>query len=87
MRSKRLTTKSGSVYHVNDSGAVSRIAGRSDIVNARFQYTIGFFTKTDYPDGLDQIQVGNALFWNGIVNDFTEPVKSTVIVFIDREEG
>jgi len=84
MRTKTIHTLSGAKYVVWEDGRVERSGTGIEMVFTRdgFQYTEGFLP---HGDTLDTPTVGRRFQWMGVVNDYTEPISSSIIQSI--EEG
>ncbi len=84
---KRIKTQSGAEYLVSREGAVFRKAGDTPIAWTvdDHQYAEGelnpFMTWQTY----DNLEIGNRLYWLGVVNDFAEPIASSLIASIKEE--
>lgn len=84
MKVKRITTMSGAKYNVYEDGRVERPATEAFIswTEHDFQYQEGFL---QYNQSYDGLAIGGFVFWQGIVNEFTEPIRSSLIEEITEE--
>jgi len=80
---KRITTRSGATYEVDEDHTVRRTSYVKDMAYTRdgFQFTDGFLAFGIEPD---DIEVGAPFMWQGVVNDYTELIRTSFVESIEE---